>query len=84
MKTQGVYIVEKDAFPNSVVEVPTGIPAFVGYTEKAKRGAQALQNVPVRISSLAEYHSIFGAGPNTIVESDRDTAHLGSSQAAGF
>jgi hypothetical protein len=77
MKTPGVYIVEKDAFPNSVVEVPTGIPVFVGYTEKAKRGAQALQNVPTRISSLAEYHSIFGAGPNTIVESDKDTGALG-------
>ena len=34
-KTPGVYIVEKSAFPNSVVEVATAVPAFVGYTEKA-------------------------------------------------
>lgn len=35
MKTPGVYIVEKSAFPNSVVEAPTAIPAFIGITEKA-------------------------------------------------
>lgn len=28
MKTPGVYIVEKSAFPNSVVEAATAIPAF--------------------------------------------------------
>ena len=31
-KTPGVYIVEKNAFPNSVVEVTTAVPAFIGYT----------------------------------------------------
>ena len=36
-KTPGVYLVEKDAFPGSVVEVATAIPAFIGYTEKAER-----------------------------------------------
>ena len=30
MKTPGVYIIEKNAFPNSVVEAPTAIP--VSYT----------------------------------------------------
>ena len=34
MKTPGVYIVEKSAFPNSVVEVATAVPAFIGYTER--------------------------------------------------
>ena len=37
MKTPGVYIVEKNAFPNSVVEAPTAIPAFIGYTLFYKR-----------------------------------------------
>ena len=32
MKTPGVYIIEKNAFPNSVVEVATAIPAFIGHT----------------------------------------------------
>ena len=38
MKTPGVYIVEKNAFPNSVVQVATAVPAFVGYTEWALNG----------------------------------------------
>lgn len=67
-----------------MVELPTGIPAFVGYTKKAKRGAQALQNAPTRISSLAEYYSIFGAGPNTIVESDKDIGALGFVSGSRF
>ena len=77
MKTPGVYIVEKNAFPNSVVQVATGIPVFIGYTETAARGDQNLQNMPTRISSMADYHGIFGAGPNTIVEADKDTGALG-------
>lgn len=63
MKTPGVYIVEKNAFPNSVVEVATAIPAFIGYTEKAKNGSKSLQNLPFRISSLAEYEQYFGGAP---------------------
>ena len=35
-KTPGVYLVEKNAFPSSVVEVATAIPMFIGYTEKAE------------------------------------------------
>lgn len=64
-KTPGVYIVEKNAFPNSVVEVATAVPAFAGYTEKARRGNNDLTNTPTRISSLAEFHLLFGFGPKT-------------------
>ncbi len=63
MKTPGVYIVEKNAFPNSVVEVATAVPAFIGYTEKAQNGNKTLKNTPWRISSMAEYHSYFGGAP---------------------
>ena len=38
MKTPGVYIIEKNAFPNSVVEVATAIPAFIGHTQFARDG----------------------------------------------
>jgi len=62
-KTPGVYIVEKNAFPNSVVEVATAVPAFIGYTEFARRGVEPLTNVPTRITSLAEYNRLFGGGP---------------------
>lgn len=62
-KTPGVYLVEQDAFPNSVVEVPTAIPAFFGYTEQAADGNQSLVGVPRRISSFTEYLLYFGGPP---------------------
>ncbi|TAJ12201.1 phage tail sheath family protein [Marinilabiliaceae bacterium JC017] len=63
MKTPGVYVVEKSAFPNSVVEVATAVPAFIGHTEKAVNGNKSLLNKPWRITSMAEFHSYFGGGP---------------------
>ena len=60
MKTPGVYVVEKKAFPNSVVEVATAVPAFIGYTAKAENGSQNLLNVPFRISSMMEFEEHFG------------------------
>jgi len=35
-KIPGVYVEEISLFPPSVAEVATAIPAFIGYTEKAK------------------------------------------------
>ena len=63
MKTPGVYIVEKSAFPNSVVEVATAVPAFIGYTEKADNKGKSLANTPWRISSMAEFRTYFGSAP---------------------
>lgn len=67
-KTPGVYIVEENAFPNSVVEVPTGIPVFIGYTEKAARGEEDLTNIATRISSFDQYVEMFGEGPLTTIK----------------
>lgn len=64
MKTPGVYIVEKNAFPNSVVEVATAVPAFIGYTQKADNKGTSLANKPWRIASLAEFESYFGGAPD--------------------
>ncbi len=61
--TPGVYIEETSSFGNSVVAVPTAVPAFVGYTQKAIKGNNSINNVPTRITSLAEYHKYFG-GPS--------------------
>lgn len=66
MKTPGVYIVEKNAFPNSAVEVATAIPAFIGYTEMAVNGSVSLLNRPFRITSMAEYHAFFGGAPTPL------------------
>ena len=62
-KTPGVYIVEKNAFPNSVVEVATAIPVFIGYTEKAADGPVDKSYTPTYIASLADYIRYFGGAP---------------------
>ena len=61
-KTPGVYVEEISLLPPSIAEVETAIPAFIGYTEKAKKNNQGLTNVPTRITSLLEYKEYFG-GP---------------------
>ena len=66
MKTPGVYIVEKNAFPNSVVEVATAVPAFIGYTEKSINGNKSLLNKPWKISSMAEFRTYFGNAPTPV------------------
>ena len=70
MKTPGVYIVEKKAFPNSVVEVATAVPAFIGYTEKADNKGRSLANKPWRITSMSEFHNYFGFSPNPLFSID--------------
>ena len=63
-KTPGVYIKEKNAFGTSVVEAETAIPAFIGFTEKAKlREDGDLNNVPWKISSMNEFIQYFGEAP---------------------
>ncbi|MCB0635521.1 MAG: phage tail sheath family protein [Lewinella sp.] len=64
-RTPGVYIEEQSAFPNSAVPVPTAVPAFVGYTEKAIHDRKDLTNVPTRIASFGEYLHLFGGAPRT-------------------
>ncbi|WP_347841220.1 phage tail sheath family protein [uncultured Draconibacterium sp.] len=73
-KTPGVYIEEISVFPPSVAQVETAIPAFIGYTEKAKKKVDDdLLNVPTRIKSLLEFEQLFGgAAPeqNIVVNID--------------
>jgi phage tail sheath protein FI len=63
MKTPGVYVVEKDAFPPSVVEVATAVPAFIGYTEEHLEEDRSLLFQPRRITSLGEFDRYFGGPP---------------------
>lgn len=66
MKTPGVYIVEKSAFPNSVVEAATAIPAFIGITEKAQDGPDSLDKKPWKINSMTEFQQYFGGAPSPV------------------
>jgi len=67
-KTPGVYIVEKNAFPNSVVEVATAVPVFIGHTQKADNRGKSLTDKPWRITSVAEYHQYYGFEPDSVFE----------------
>lgn len=65
-KTPGVYVEEKDAFPPSVVGLPTAIPAFIGKTQNVPQDAAGnkLYNTPIPVSTLAEYVEKFGKAPD--------------------
>lgn len=79
-KTPGVYIVEKNAFPNSVVEVATAVPAFIGYTKIADNKGTSLHEKPWRITSLSEFINYFGGEPDDKFE----IAEKGADDAADF
>jgi uncharacterized protein len=66
--TPGVYIEEYDAFPSSVVPVPTAIPAFVGYTQTALVDDKPAYFLPIEISSMADYNTYFGGAFNPLFE----------------
>lgn len=72
--TPGVYIEEIPKFPPSVVAVETAIPAFIGYTIKARKTkANDLLFIPTRINSLLEYENYFGKPANeTIIATIED------------
>ena len=60
-KTPGVYVEEISLFPPSVAEVETAIPAFIGYTEIAKKIVDSdLLLKPTKIYSLKEYEQYYG------------------------
>lgn len=63
LKTPGVYIDEVSLLPPSVVGVETGIPAFIGYTEKTTTlggTTDDLKNVPKKIFSFLEFEDLYG------------------------
>jgi phage tail sheath protein FI len=61
LETPGVYINEINAFPNSVVPVPTAVPAFVGYTATASYRGKSYLLDPTPISSMVDFMAFFGA-----------------------
>lgn len=60
-KTPDVYVEEISVFPPSVAEVETAIPAFIGYTEIARKTTDNdLILKPTKIFSLKEYEQYYG------------------------
>lgn len=64
-KTPGVYINEISNVPPPITSVPTSIPVFIGYTEKAMDpNGNSLVNKPKKISSLIEFEKLYGKAQN--------------------
>ncbi len=63
-RSPGVYVEEIPVFPPSVAEVETAIPAFVGYTDKAKDSlGETLTNTAFMITGFNEFELYFGKSP---------------------
>lgn len=56
----GIYIDEINAFPNSIAQVETAIPAFIGFTKNGDVNNASLHLNPMLIYSLLEFQTIFG------------------------
>ncbi|MEP7377644.1 MAG: phage tail sheath C-terminal domain-containing protein [Chitinophagaceae bacterium] len=64
-RSPGVYVEEISLLPPSIAEVESAVPAFIGYTEKAKiRTDDDILNVPTPISSWSDFIQYYG-GPET-------------------
>ncbi len=76
-KTPGVYIEEIPKLPPSIASVETAIPAFIGYTDKARlKEDNDLFLKPYRISSMLEYEQYYGlAFPEISIEVTFDTTN---------
>lgn len=60
-RAPGVYVEEVSFLPFTIEQVSTGIPAFIGYTQKAEKVTpEDLLLTPTRIDSLLEYETLFG------------------------
>ena len=55
----GVYIEEISYNAQSVVPVPTAVPAFIGYTPKASYNGVSFFNKAIKISSFAEFEAFY-------------------------
>jgi len=61
-RTPDVYIEEVSVFPPSVAEVETAIPAFIGYTETARKLVdEDRRGKPTKIYSFTQYEQYFGS-----------------------
>ncbi len=57
--TPGVYINELNAFPNSIVQVASAIPVFIGYTSCAAYEGESYHMKPVQINSINDFNAFF-------------------------
>jgi phage tail sheath protein FI len=79
-RTPDVYVEEVSVFPPSVAEVETAIPAFIGYTERARRVADGdLASRPTKIYNFIEFEQYFGLPHSPAIGVELATAGAGFS-----
>ncbi len=79
-KTPDVYVEEISVFPPSVAEVETAIPAFIGYSESARKNADNdLILKPTKIYSLKDFERFYG-----IAEDDTIAVTVADDGLGGF
>ncbi|WP_378179179.1 phage tail sheath family protein [Aquimarina sp. SS2-1] len=66
--TPDVYTEEVPLLPQSVAEVSTAVPAFIGYTEKAVKNGKDMRNKAVRVSTLLEFKEAYGGAQSASFE----------------
>ncbi|MGX5820936.1 phage tail sheath family protein [Chitinophaga lutea] len=63
LRMPGVYTLEKSTLPPTVGVIPSAIPVFIGYTQKAEKKGESLHGKPTRVKSMKEYEDWFGGAP---------------------
>lgn len=63
LRMPGVYTQEIATLPPTVGVIPSAVPVFIGYTEKAVKKGDDLHGKPTRIKSMKEYEDLFGSAP---------------------
>lgn len=58
-QTPGVYINGQNAFSNTLIPVPTAVPAFIGYTPTALCEGKSYTNIAQKITSFADFQAIY-------------------------
>ncbi|WP_373553297.1 phage tail sheath family protein [Haliscomenobacter sp.] len=72
LRMPGVYTQEVPTLPPAVGVIPSAVPVFIGYTEKAEKNGDSLLGKPTRIKSMQEYENWFGGAPTTTIQVDVD------------
>lgn len=63
LRMPGVYTQEISTLPPTVGVIPSAVPVFIGYTQKAEKKGDNLRGKPTRIKSMKEYEDLFGSAP---------------------
>lgn len=76
LRMPGVYTQEIPTLPPTVGVIPSAVPIFIGYTEKADKKGDDLYLKGTRVKSMFQYEEWFGGAPLSQIEvaiDDRET-----------